>query len=190
MAPEVGGEDTRPEVTRRELLNYAWLASLGLFLTQLGGVTYLFAMPRFRVGQFGGVFAVGPVADFPLDAVPELVAGGKFYVVRFAEGVLALYQVCTHLGCLVPWSESAGRFQCPCHGSQFQRDGTYISGPAPRAMDRFVVRLVDASGQVIAETPADGSAAPMPDERATLVVDTSRRIMGKGRGAEYPTSET
>lgn len=26
--------------------------------------------------------------------------------------------VCTHLGCVVPWSAAANKFQCPCHGSQ------------------------------------------------------------------------
>jgi Rieske Fe-S protein len=66
---------------------------------------------------------------------------------------------CTHVGCptqpngplfmqqrkaartsagevgLVP-TEPAG-FGCPCHGSQFDREGNRTAGPAPRALDRY-----------------------------------------------------
>lgn len=44
-----------------------------------------------------------------------------------------------------------------CHGSQFDLDGTYIQGPAPRDLDTFAVQVVDAQTQdVIAETSEDG----------------------------------
>jgi Rieske Fe-S protein len=48
-------------------------------------------------------------------------------------------QTCTHLGCPVIWNGAAdpqagggalGRFQCPCHGSQFHRDLSVAHGPA------------------------------------------------------------
>ncbi len=31
--------------------------------------------------------------------------------------------VCTHLGCVVPWNKSANKFMCPCHGSQYDKNG-------------------------------------------------------------------
>jgi len=31
--------------------------------------------------------------------------------------------VCTHLGCVVPWNKSANKFCCPCHGSQYDKNG-------------------------------------------------------------------
>jgi len=43
--------------------------------------------------------------------------------------------ICPHLGCRPLWSDSASRFQCPCHGSQFGLDGEHLAGPAPRGMD-------------------------------------------------------
>lgn len=46
-------------LTRRELLNYVWLGSMGVFLTQVGGAMVLFGLPRFKAGEFGGVFDVG-----------------------------------------------------------------------------------------------------------------------------------
>jgi len=35
-------------INRRELLNYAWLASMAMLLANAGGVGLLFAFPRFR----------------------------------------------------------------------------------------------------------------------------------------------
>lgn len=31
--------------------------------------------------------------------------------------------VCTHLGCVVPWSKAENKFMCPCHGSQYDQTG-------------------------------------------------------------------
>ena len=38
---------------------------------------------------------------------------------------------------------SDDRFECPCHGSKFTREGLYIEGPAPRSLDTFVTALED-----------------------------------------------
>ena len=42
-----------------------------------------------------------------------------------------LNAVCTHLGCVVPWSPANNKFMCPCHGSQYSPDGAVVRGPAP-----------------------------------------------------------
>ncbi|HTV92023.1 MAG TPA: ubiquinol-cytochrome c reductase iron-sulfur subunit [Verrucomicrobiae bacterium] len=46
-----------------------------------------------------------------------------------------LSPICPHLGCRPVWNDSATRFQCPCHGSQFAFSGEHVAGPAPRGMD-------------------------------------------------------
>ena len=64
------------------------------------------------------------------------------YVVNANGYLFALSQKCPHLGCHVPYCDSSGRFECPCHGSIYDLAGEYIAGPAPRGMDRYQVSLV------------------------------------------------
>ena len=181
---QVPAEEVEEEkgVTRREILNYAWLASLGIFTAQIAGVSYLFLMPRFKEGEFGGVFTI-PVSDIPPpDAGPKPVNEGKFWLSSTEKGVLALYKVCTHLGCLYDWAESENKFICPCHGSQFKKDGTYIQGPAPRSLDRFPVVAVDAEGNPVAEAELTGTpddALKIPENAVALRINTGKRKYGQ-----------
>ena len=170
---------TAKGVTRREFLNYVWGAAMALFMAEMGGAIFLYALPRFKAGEFGGAFSV-PASSLPQpDSGPLANQEGRFWLCNTKDGVYAIYKVCTHLGCLYGWSNLTNRFECPCHGSKFQLNGTYIEGPAPRSLDRFVIRVQDTSGQVIAQTDASGGPVPVTDSNATLLVDTGKKIEGK-----------
>lgn len=178
-------------LNRREFLNLTWLASLGFLLINFGGVTILFSLPRFREGEFGGSFALGQAEDvFPSpgeDPIP--VPKGKFWLSRTEPGlIVALYKVCTHLGCIYNWRSEQTKFICPCHGSQFQLDGTYILGPAPRSCDRFVIHLLDGRGQEIAATDEIGNPLQIPGEGLKVIVETGQLIKGLLSGINYTSS--
>lgn len=66
-------------------------------------------------------------------------------------GIIALYQKCPHLGCRVPECVTSQWFECPCHGSQYNRVGEKRGGPAPRGMDRFAMS-VSADGVLTVDT--------------------------------------
>lgn len=171
-------------VNRREFLNLAWLASLGFLTVNLGGVTFLFSMPRFKEGEFGGVFTIGKVSDLPtVDSPPENIPKVKLWLSNTQEGVAALYKVCTHLGCLYNWNNQEGKFICPCHGSQFQADGTYIQGPAPRSLDQFIVQAVDPeTGEILAETNGSEPLSLPDNPDAIIRIDTGQRVLGERHG--------
>jgi cytochrome b6-f complex iron-sulfur subunit len=65
------------------------------------------------------------------------------------NGLFALFQKCVHLGCRVPWCQTSQWFECPCHGSKYNRWGEWMSGPAPRGLDRFPATINEAGNLVV-----------------------------------------
>jgi cytochrome b6-f complex iron-sulfur subunit len=75
---------------------------------------------------------------------------------------LALYQVCVHLGCKVPFRDDCNSFKCPCHGSHYNVDGEYLDGPAPRSLDRFEMSF-DKNDNVQVDTGKLNQRVERPD---------------------------
>jgi menaquinol-cytochrome c reductase iron-sulfur subunit len=57
------------------------------------------------------------------------------------DEVVAFNKSCTHLGCPYRWDENEEVFKCPCHTAVFSKNGDVISGPPPRPLDRFPVKI-------------------------------------------------
>lgn len=174
-------------VTRRQFFNRAILATFGSFLAFMGIDSLAFIWPRLS-GGFGADIDAGPVADlqsqvFTSDGaiLPVFVPEARAYIVpaptelstQFAEksveanGLMALFQRCVHLGCRVPWCGPSQGFECPCHGSKYNSVGEYFAGPAPRNLDRFVVeldgdRFIIKTGTVIETPRAPTRSVPYP----------------------------
>lgn len=157
-------------MSRRSFLKLAWGAAGAVALAEAGLVTYRFLAPKAVAGQFGGVFSVGRVEDFPPGSVTPFNEG-RFYLVRLADGgFLALYRKCTHLGCAVPWDPAQGKFVCPCHASAFEMDGDLLNPPAPRPLDRFPVTIENGeikvdTGQAIQRDHTGPNDAVYAEER-------------------------
>lgn len=54
---------------------------------------------------------------------------------------IAMSNICTHLGCRVRWIADQGKFFCPCHNAIFDKDGKVVSGPPPRPLDTYQVKV-------------------------------------------------
>ena len=143
--------------SRRWFLRVAVLGSMAAVLAQAVGCFVHYYLPT-RTGTFGSRVIAGHPEDFKLGE-PRYVRDGKFYLSRVPDGLLALYQKCPHLGCVVPWRPDdptedrvmpKGRFNCPCHGSVYNRFGVLVDGPAPRPMDLMAVSI--ENGKVIVDT--------------------------------------
>ncbi len=70
---------------------------------------------------------------------------GIFVVRKSGETFDVFSNVCTHLSCRVSWKEDLGEYICPCHDGHFGIDGSIISGPQPRPLDRFNYRVEDGT---------------------------------------------
>ena len=121
------------------------------------------------IGQIrsGGGFLYLPearawVTEYPKEAISKAeVAYGKqgSVLAGMNAGVVALYQKCPHLGCRVPNCPSSQWFECPCHGSQYNRVGEKKGGPAPRGMDHFGVSI--NNGIMVIDTGAIFGGPPI-----------------------------
>ncbi|MBI4216465.1 MAG: ubiquinol-cytochrome c reductase iron-sulfur subunit [Chloroflexi bacterium] len=139
-------------------MRLAWWGAAGVLLLEGLGGTLVSLWPRVKEGGFGGKIKVGRVDDYTVGSITYFT-DARFYLSRVDDGFLALYRKCPHLGCVVPWraterSEdklaSNGRFNCPCHGSIYDRYGRVTGGPAPRPMDLFPIKI--EGGELIVDT--------------------------------------
>lgn len=151
-------------VARRQFLNRSILGAFGLGLSGFGGGVLVYLWPPFISG-FGAPIEVGKISDI----IQTIRDNGGFYyrpdgrmwlteypagaierakavysgpeLAGMEAGVVALYQKCPHLGCRVPECLTSQWFECPCHGSKYNRVGEKRGGPAPRGMDRFAMSV-------------------------------------------------
>ena len=71
------------------------------------------------------------------------------WIVKEKNGqVTAFAPNCTHLGCAYHWDDPSHTFVCPCHTSAFSIDGKVLAGPAPRALDRYLVKVQGGKLQI------------------------------------------
>ena len=132
---------SRFKLTRGQFLGIAWVGAIGLVVGEAILALAKYIQPV-STGGFGGDVFAGKVADFEVGSVTYILSG-RFYIVRNTEGLLAVWQKCTHLGCAVPWAQDEDQFHCPCHGSEFTPEGVVTAGPAPRPMDTFPIEIRD-----------------------------------------------
>jgi len=102
----------------------------------------------------------GKVA-IPLDRVKRLkrvggsiairLKGKELLLARHSEtGVAAVSPICSHEKCVVAYRRKVTRFECPCHGSYFNVDGTVLNGPATKPLKTYTAWL-DDKGRIIVD---------------------------------------
>ena len=178
-------------LTRRQLLNRGIAATSAVGGGGLAVAFLAFCYPSEATG-FGAKITAGTVPEITdfikANRKPFYVPDAKTYLTAypkedieaakkaydddrlypgFEAGLVALFQTCPHLGCTVPWCSSSQWFECPCHGSKYNRVGEKRGGPAPRGMDRF----------------------PIVIEGGKVAIDTGNRITGPAIGTNSTGQE-
>ncbi len=128
----------------------------------VGKIDDIIASIRSNGGFFYASNARSYITQYPAESLPKAKGVAEYQPVLggMQAGVVAVYQKCPHLGCRVPECKSSQWFECPCHGSQYNRVGEKKAGPAPRGMDQFAV-TVSGTGDVIIDTSTVFVGAPI-----------------------------
>jgi cytochrome b6-f complex iron-sulfur subunit len=148
---------------RRNVMNLILVGSAGVTVAGLGIPYLYFFMPPTPSGAGGKVVAKDALGieiklkDYLESKLPgdrSLVQGLKgdatYLIVKDDKTLedFGLNAICTHLGCVVPWSAPNNKFICPCHGSQYDTNGAVVRGPAPLPL-ALAHRETSEDGKVI-----------------------------------------
>lgn len=136
-------------------LGFLWKGAEGGFGSKInaGKVDDIIAGIRSNNGFLYLPEARAWVTEYPKESLAKaeaIYASQAPVFAGMASGIVALYQKCPHLGCRVPTCATSQWFECPCHGSQFNRVGEKKGGPSPRGMDRFAISV--NNGSVVIDT--------------------------------------
>lgn len=63
---------------------------------------------------------------------PQLFVNGFEAVTNLLTPTL---KRCPHLGCALKWNKAEHTWDCPCHGSRFEKNGDLIDNPATGGVD-------------------------------------------------------
>jgi cytochrome b6-f complex iron-sulfur subunit len=138
----------RKLISRRRLIVYAWIGAAAIVVSELIFGTFAFLWPRRKGPKVETVFIAGKVSDFKVGEVVPF-RKERAFILKTEAGFLAISAVCTHLNCIVNWNEMLKKFECPCHGAKFNRNGEVLEGPPPRALDLYKLQIV--AGNVVVD---------------------------------------
>ncbi|HKB16303.1 MAG TPA: Rieske (2Fe-2S) protein [Planctomycetota bacterium] len=139
-----------PPPSRRSF--FRWVALGVALLASYGtGAAYAarFLFPNRRRRE-RRVFACYKASLPPGASLKRRAPGGREVLLTNAGGeIVALSNVCPHLGCTVHWEARESRFFCPCHQGVFTPDGIAVSGPPARAGQRLERFPVSVQGEAV-----------------------------------------
>jgi menaquinol-cytochrome c reductase iron-sulfur subunit len=146
----------KKQITRRDFMAFTTWGITGVISLGLGipAIVYIVG-PAQKNNEDQGWIRLGPTSKVDLNtptlfkttitqqtgwivneqeiAVYVITENGRDYV--------AMSNICTHLGCRVRWITEEEEFFCPCHNGVFDKNGDVVSGPPPRPLDRFEVKV-------------------------------------------------
>jgi len=156
-----------PDMDRRNIMNGILLGSVGTVVLGLGVPYAAFFVPPSSGGAGGGTAALDALGNGITEAswlathqagdrslVQGLKGDATYLIVNDAKEIenYALNAVCTHLGCVVPWNKAENKFKCPCHGSQYDKRGKVVRGPAPLSLALAHVEFTGENKEVLLKT--------------------------------------
>ncbi len=158
-----GGHQGMPEDLQRR----SFLSKMAITVSAIAAAVVVVPSVAFLLGFRKSPMvwrAVGKVSDFQVGQTVEVsfadpsslpwagvTAKTAAWLRRKSEDQFLAFAInCTHLGCPVRWLPDADLFMCPCHGGVFYSDGTVASGPPPKPLVTYPVRVNEGIVEILA----------------------------------------
>jgi Rieske Fe-S protein len=121
------------------LLGSGFAASLAAFLYPVFRFMNPPAVSEASVNEAPG----GKVQDLKPNAAKIVKFGSRpVILVRVSEAQWRAFSaVCTHLNCTVQYQDQRRQIWCACHNGFYDLNGSVVSGPPPKALEEYVVRV-------------------------------------------------
>jgi cytochrome b6-f complex iron-sulfur subunit len=123
-----------------------FLRSLLFFLGSTAFVSFAYPLFRFLEAPVTGSKIVRITIkkeDIPSGSVKDIVINNTPAIVINMpdKGFIALSKICTHLGCIVEYDKTKKMLICPCHAGAFSLEGNVLSGPPPKPLLKYTVKV-------------------------------------------------
>jgi len=134
--------EKRTSLNRREFFSYITVGWV-MFTAATGGLVslvlrYLYPNVNFEPEMD---FLAGMPTDYAAGVDERWKNSFGVWMVKQEGKLVALSNICTHLGCIPSWLPAESKFKCPCHGSGYYMNGINFEGPAPRPLERYKIAL-------------------------------------------------
>lgn len=145
-----------PVMDRRSFVKIV-TASLGSLMAAVVGLPAIqyFISPALGKENKEQWISLGPIENYPLNT-PTLftftitkvngwerssMSYGAFVLREENKDPIVYSDVCTHLSCRVYWDQEIREYVCPCHAAFFDIQGDVVSGPPPRPLDQYEIKI-------------------------------------------------
>ncbi len=145
-----------PNLDRRSFVKIVttFLGSVMAAIVGLPMIQY-FISPALNKSVSDDWISLGPLEKYPLDIPTQFAftisringwekssqSYGAFVLRKTDQDVVVFSDVCTHLSCRVAWDQENEEYFCPCHAAYFDKNGEVISGPPPKPLDQYEIKL-------------------------------------------------
>lgn len=148
-------DDTK-HLSRRDTLRMAIWTIGGFISAGLGSASIAYIIgPALEENKEGDWLRLGSISKIELGnptlfkarltrqtgwiSAEEQIAA--FVLTEDGRDFIAMSNICTHLGCRVRWIPEREQFFSPCHNGVFDKQGRVVSGPPPRPLDRYEIKV-------------------------------------------------
>jgi Rieske Fe-S protein len=133
------------KIDRRTFLNsLLGLGGIGGLLSVFYPVLSFMTPPKSAEAKVNSIKA-GLSSEFPTNSSKIIKFGRKPVILIKTEDdqYKALSASCTHLDCIVQYKSDTKQIWCACHNGTYDLNGRNISGPPPKPLEEYDVKVVN-----------------------------------------------